>query len=143
GYDPTDLAPDTLWRLLKLYIKQKGVPIILDIDPTSQVWNYPVYAYSVNYSPAGGNFYRGLMALYMADDKVDPHYVGTKVKKRTYTFVCRMHNGSIQPGSSRWVGRSVSDHPDFAWYPYVVKPKNPRLSYAVVRSMLGIGQRHA
>ena len=32
-----------LWRLLKLHVKEQGVPLILDVEAGAEVWNYPVY----------------------------------------------------------------------------------------------------
>ena len=52
--DRHDLAPDQLWRLLKLYVKQQGIPLILDVEAGDQVWNYPIYAYRIQYQPQAG-----------------------------------------------------------------------------------------
>jgi hypothetical protein len=40
-------------------------------------------------------------------------------------------------GSGRWVGQSVQNHPDFAWYPYVVMPENPQVDYEKVKQIIG------
>jgi hypothetical protein len=142
-YDPKNMAPDVLWKNLKLHIQQKGLPLVLDLDPSAQVWNYPVYAYRVDYRPTGAaaGEYQGQMTIWAADDVVPPDFVGTKVAKRTYQFTCRMRNGSVVMGSAQWVGASVRDHPDFGWYPYVIRPENPHLKYDTVRQMLGLAPR--
>ena len=138
-HDPQGLHPDTLWQLLKLYVKEQGVPLVLDLDPGVQVWNYPVYAYRVEYKPSGDgdNQYLGALTLWMADDAVPPDYVGTKVRRHTYQFAFEMRNRSVKSGSGKWVGASEKDHPDFAWYPYVARAENPDVDYAAVQKMLG------
>ena len=136
--DRHDLAPDQLWRLLKLYVKQQGIPLILDVEAGDQVWNYPIYAYRIQYQPqAGANgIYQAKLGLWMADDAVAPDFVGVKVRYQTYQFTFRMQNGSVLMGSGKWVGNSLKDHPDFAWYPYVARPENPEIDYKLVKKML-------
>jgi hypothetical protein len=139
GDDYQDLYPDVLWKYLKMYIKTQGIPVVLDSDAGTQVWNFPTYYYRVEYNPAGsGDLYNCSMTIYMADDGVKADFVGTKVRKNTYQFTCRMKNGSVIAGSGKWVGASVKDHPDFGWYPYITKPENPEIKYAEVITMLGL-----
>jgi hypothetical protein len=133
-----DLLPDQVWRCLKLYVKQQGVPIIMDLDPGQAVWNYPVYRYRVELTRASGNQYRGKMTIWYADDSVAPDFVGLNSGTRHYQFVVAMKNGSTVPGSARWVGPSVRNHPDFAWYPYRVQPENPYIDSARVRRLVGV-----
>jgi len=140
GDDYQDVYPDVLWKNLKMYIKEQGVPVILDTDADVQVWNFPVYYYRVDYQPMGGDRYNCQMVIYYADDGVKPDYIGTKVRKNTYTFTCRMKNGSVIAGSGRWTGRSYKDHPDFGWYPKVVRPSNPEIKYGEVCKLLGINK---
>jgi hypothetical protein len=137
-----DLTPDQLWRYLKLYIKQQGVPLVMDLEAGRQVWNYPVYAYRIQYSGQGGNDYRGRITIWYAEDNVPADFVGTRVGTRTYYCTFKMRGGAVVAGSGRWVGPSVKDHPDFAWYPYVVRPENPHVDYAQVRQMLGQDSYH-
>lgn len=134
GEDINDLYPDVLWKYLKLYIKQQGLPLIMDLEAGSQVWNFPVYAYRISYEPTGGDNYKGLISLYFASDEVFPDYVGVLTNKRDYPFTCKMRNGSVVLGSGRWLGK---DHPDFAWYPVKQQAENPNLDYQTVLKMLG------
>ncbi len=137
GEDPQDIYPDELWRVLKLYIKQRGVPLIVDIESGTQVWNYPVYAYRVEYRPTEQEgVYFAEMSLWMADDAVPPDTVGVQVSKQTYYFMFRLQGGQAVLGTSRWVEPSVQSHPDFAWFPYVVRPENPEVQYEAVRRLI-------
>lgn len=137
--DPNDLTPDNLWMLLKRHIREQGVPLVLDIEPGDQVWNYPVFAYQVDYAPvAGGSSrYRGTIAIWMADDAVPMDFVGVKRLFKKYPFEVTMSNGSVVMGSGKWIGTSEQNHPDFAWFPYVVRPENPEVSYSKVTKILG------
>ena len=145
--DPTkpeyiDLTPDQLWRYLKWYIKQQGLPLVMDLEPGKQVWNYPVYAYRIRYNRTGGNDYRGLITIWYAEDNVPPDYVGTKIGTRTYHCTFKMRGGSVVMGSGHWIGPSIRNHPDFAWSPYVVKSENPSIDYGKIRQMLGLSSHH-
>ncbi len=138
GDDPNDIYPDELWRVLKLYIQQQGVPLIVDIEGGPQVWNHPVYAYRVDYRREGaGNRYFAEMTLWMADDAVPADILGIQVSKQTYYFTFQMQGGAPLMGSANWVEPSRSDHPDFAWYPYIVRAENPEIRYEEVKRLVG------
>lgn len=141
GDDFHDIYPDVLWKYLRLYVKQQGVPLIIDASPGTQVWNYPVYSYQVKYQPADGGKYQAWMKLLMADDAVSPGFVGTKVKAKAYLFTFKAQGGAVVAGSGRWAGVSVKDHPDFAWYPLFPRPRNPYVSYDRVKQLVPVGQR--
>jgi hypothetical protein len=136
--DPHDLRPDVLWQLLKMFIKDQGVPLIMDLDPGPEVWNYPVYAYRVEYQPHpnGGGWQSAQLSLWAADDAVPPDFVGLMPHFQTYTFQFLTRGTAVVAGSASWIGQSVQDHPDFAWYPFVVRPDNPELQYPVVRRLI-------
>jgi hypothetical protein len=136
--DYQDIYPDVLWKCLRTYVKQRGVPLIIDRDPGPAVWNHPVYQYRVTHRPFGSNGQRlATMEIWMADDQVPPSFVGTKTMKKTYQFTFRLKGKALVMGSAKWYGHSQKDHPDFAWYPTLVKAKNPYVKPTVVRRMLG------
>ncbi|MFO0905752.1 MAG: DUF4384 domain-containing protein [Pirellulales bacterium] len=136
--DRGDLAPDQLWQLLKLYIKQQRLPLVLDIEAGEEVWNFPVYAYKITYAPHGGNNQQlAQLTLWFADDFVTPDYVGVKVRRQTYWFTFELRGNKIVAGSGKWHGPSVKDHPDFAWFPTVQRAENPEIDYAQVRQFVG------
>jgi hypothetical protein len=141
--DPQDIYPDQLWRILKLYLQQQGVPLILDIEEGPEVWNYPVYAYHVGFwRPGPGDQYLGQMSLLMSDDTVPLDCVGVKVSKQDYYFTFQIQQGSVVLGSGRWIGPSVANHPDFAWYPHTARSENPEINYSTVKRLVdasGVG----
>lgn len=136
--DPSDLAPDQLWQLLKLYIKQQRLPLVLDIESGAEVWNFPAYAYKITFEPHGGdNQQLAQLTLWFADDFVTPDYVGVKVRRQTYWFTFELRGSKIVAGSGKWHGPSVKDHPDFAWFPTVQRAENPEIVYGQVRQFVG------
>ncbi len=142
--DYHDPDPCTLWEILRTFIKEQRVPLVIDLDASAEVWNYPVYAYRVDYWPTGGlGQQMAQLALWAADDAVPPDYVGLSMHYQTYTFTFQVYNGSILMGSGRWVGQSEQNHPDYAWYPYIVIPENPYLDYNRVKQLVGPGSSSA
>jgi hypothetical protein len=133
-----DVAPDKLWNYLRSHIQQRGVPIIIDSAANTQVWNYPVYRYQVSWHTDASGMARAHMTLWMADDAVQPDFVGTKPLVKEYDFVCKMRGNTILEGSGKWVGKSVVDHPDFAWYPKAEHSENPQMKYSALVAMLGL-----
>jgi hypothetical protein len=137
--DPQDIAPDLLWRILKLYVGSQKIPMVIDIEPGPEVWNFPVYAYEIRSDGTGDGQQDATLTLWMSDDGVPPDYVGSQARRTTYTFACTMRGGAVVMGTGRWTGRSEKDHPDFAWYPYIARADNPEVHYTAVRELVGQG----
>lgn len=139
--DMNDLYPDQLWLICIEYIRENGLAVVMDLDEDYQVWNYPVYRYYVDYTPAndGYNGYWCDMRIWAADDAVSPDYMGTQDVIKDYSFYVRIVGGSIVSGSGYWYGGSQWDHPDFAWYPTVQQSANPYIEYSVVSDILDEG----
>jgi len=132
-----DIAPDELWRLLQTYVKQKKIPLVLDLEAGEQVWNYPVYQYRVDFETSADGWAHATLQLVVAEDDVPEDYIGTKNAKHTYTFRVKMVDGAIDMGTGQWTGESVKDHPDFAWYPYVAVAENPYVDAEQVSRIVG------
>ena len=132
-----DLWPEQLLHALQLYIRQNQLPLILDLEAGPQVWNYPVYQYQVDYQIGSDGSCEGILQLCAADDNVVPDYLGTQYIVRRYTFQAQFSANAMVAGSSRWTGRSVQDHPDFAWYPYVAVAENPDVDGDKVAQVVG------
>jgi hypothetical protein len=137
GGNLADIAPDELWKVLQMYVRSQRLPIVLDIEAGPEVWNYPIYQYSVQLQKLGGRKYAGTMQLVAADNNVRPDYIGTQYTLHDYTFEIELSNGAIVAGSGRWTGGSVTNHPDFCWYPYVSVPENPYVSPEQVGKIVG------
>lgn len=135
--DRQDLAPDALWRILKLYLGTQRVPLVLDIEPGPQVWNFPAYAYELRTDGNGDGTRQATLTLWLVSDGVAPDFVGTQVQRLTYTFTFTMRSGGVVFGSGLWTGRSLQDHPDFAWFPYLARADNPEVQQESVRALVG------
>lgn len=139
GTNPDDIAPDQLWMVLRRHIQKQGIPIILDVEAGTPVWNYPVFAYRVTYNPveSGSSVYQAEMELWLADDGVPQDFVGLQKIYLKYDFQVEIRNGSVVLGTGKWLGESKKAHPDFAWFPYVVVPESPEVDYNLVCKILG------
>lgn len=137
--DPSDIAPDELWLVLRRHLKEQGVPVVLDLEPGPEVWNYPAFAYKIEHKPVQENslIHKGTMSIWFADSGVPKNFVGQKRVFQRYHFQVEMHGDSIVMGTGKWIGESVKNHPDFAWFPYVVRSTNPEIDYAAACKLLG------
>jgi hypothetical protein len=135
--DPNDIAPDRLWKVCQDYIGEQGIPLLMDLDNTKEVWTYPVYGYRIDYnrSSEGGDLYDGEMTLFVSNTTVPPDYVGSLLLRKQYTFTIRMKNGVIEEGSGRWTGKSRKDHPDYAWYPASRGQENTGLVHGLAQKL--------
>jgi hypothetical protein len=137
--DKLDLKPDDLWQLLRRYIKEQKTPLVFDLSAGSEVWNYPCYAYKIEHKPvsAGSKIHKGTISLWCATDAVPPNFTGLKIEFRKYEFQVEIQDGNIVMGTGKWLGASVNDHPDFAWFPLIVRSSNPEMDYGKVCKILG------
>jgi len=137
--DTNDIAPDELWMVLRRYIKEQKLPVVLDLEPGPEVWNYPAFAYRVEYAPiqTGSPIHQGTISLWFADDAVPKNFVGLKRVFQRYRFQVEMRGDSVVMGTGKWIGESARNHPDFAWFPYIVRSSNPEVKYDLVCNLLG------
>ncbi|MDO4558950.1 MAG: DUF4384 domain-containing protein [Planctomycetia bacterium] len=137
--EPQDILPDELWMVLRRYIREQKLPIVLDLEPGPQVWNYPAFAYRIDYHPvrAGSPEHHCELHLWLVDDGVPIDFVGTRQVYQRYQFRVEITDGSVVLGTGKWVGESERKHPDFAWFPYVVRSSNPEMDYGKVCDLLG------
>ncbi len=135
-----DINPLDFQNVLETYLKDNGIPILIDADPTKEIWTYPLYKYELSYTDEGSTRHVTLK-IYCAtdiydngvldpDDTEDTHFF-----TKTYTYDLTLDiNGN--PISGQWTGNSVNDHPDFAWYPEHIASDNPYISLETVRTII-------
>ncbi len=135
-----DINPLDFQNLLEMYLKDNDTPILIDADPTVEIWTYPVYKYELNYNDEG-NIRHCTLTIYCAtdiyddgtmdpDDFGDPHYFS-----KTYTYDLTL-DSSGTPISGVWTGNSIDDHPDFAWYPENIASSNPYVELSKVKQII-------
>ncbi len=104
-----DIAPAWMDWLLRYYVRYYRYPFIMDISADSQVWNFPVFAYTRNSTVYAGGSESVSTTVWYSNPLAN--VTGTKYFSRTYTY-------NLVPGQlGTWTGSSVNDHPDFAWVP--------------------------
>jgi len=138
-----DINPLDFQNVLETYLKDNGIPILIDADPTEEIWTYPLYRYELSYTDEGSTRHV-VLKIYCAtdiydtgtldpDDTDDTHFF-----TKTYTYDLTLDiNGN--PISGQWTGTSVNDHPDFAWYPEHIASTNPYVSLETVHTIISKG----
>lgn len=133
GTDPNsaafkDIHPAWMDWLLRYYVRYYKYPFIMDVNADSQVWNFPVFAYSRTSAPAAGGGENVTTRVWFSNPKAG--VTGTQYFSRVYTY-------TLKPGTlGTWTGASYTDHPDFAWVPSG-KRAVPHLNEGVVEEIVG------
>lgn len=135
GDDIQDMSPIAVWQVLRTFVNQNKTPVVLDLNPGPQVWSYPVYRYRLQYNPIGANNYQGQLSIWVANFQVYPDTIGTVPEQHDYFFTFQAQGAQLVAGSDRWIGPSVNDHPDFAWYPTQRGQDNPQVDYNLVSQL--------
>jgi hypothetical protein len=129
GDDPQDMSPLLVWYVLRKFVAQDKTGVVFDLNPGPEVWSYPCFKYQLSYQPMGNGSFLGQLSIWVATFQVHPDVVGTVPEKHDYTFTFQANGSQLIFGSDHWTGRSVDDHPDFAWYPTARAQDNPELDY--------------
>ena len=157
--DNVPMPPGGFWKMLRDNIRGDNTggrhrPIGFDLYscPASphgndQVWNYPVFAYTVNYAASDANVYAGTMTIRLEDDNATPTASAHTSTSVTYGFRdVVITSGVVDPNSGTWTSSSWTDdangdghaeyvYPDVAWYPSSPVGENPYIDYMNVRGM--------
>jgi len=135
--DPDDIHPDQLWKLMQDRMGEQGLPLLMDLDNTKEVWTYPVYGYRIEYQPdrSESDLYNCELTLFVTNTTVPPDYVGCLTLRKYYTFDVKMKDGVIEEGTGKWTGKSKKDHPDYAWYPASRGQENTELDYSLAHDL--------
>ncbi|NOZ13883.1 MAG: hypothetical protein GXO69_09605 [Acidobacteria bacterium] len=122
GTDGGSLDPLTFQTELQANLRDNGIPLLMDSDPTEEVWTWPIYSYTMDWTDDGDIRHVTLTVL-TSTDGVMPDDVNSNYKTFSYTYDLTLSNG--EPISGVWTGDSLTYHPDFCWYPETVIPGNP------------------
>ena len=128
--NPEDPADFHYWLLN--YIKDQGRAFYAELDPSEEVWNFPVYGYQME-STRNGSLMEVACTIWYASDFVDPDYQGTEALSKTYTYTLVLSGDEIVGGE--WTGNSVYDRPQQIVMPLGLGTYNPYLDYALVRDI--------
>jgi hypothetical protein len=102
-----DVYPVHFDNMVRYWIGQQKVPLMMDFDPGNQVWNYPVYAFSRSSTWSGNKEY---VTMKLTNARPYYGYNGTASQTRTFYYTLQSGtNGSWSNPS----GSSVNTHPDY------------------------------
>lgn len=160
--DNIPMTPGEVWTALRDNIRGDmlggvGRPLSMDLyscasspSGTDQVWNHPVFAYSVHCTLTDSNRYNGTITVTAESDAGAPIASAHDSFMVAYRFRDVVVNaGIVDPASGIWVssgwtddpdGNGVADYiyPDVAWYPAVRIGGNNVLEYPLIRGMIRI-----
>ena len=141
-----DLNPATFHILTTNFLGVFQKPVIVDIDPSEAVWNYPIVSYEVKYKQKATLrdvtywLFNEIKDTYVYNPSaVSFEYVQTEIllstdNKKIYEYILELDaNGNIIGGE--WYRNSKSDHPDFMWRHTTPTPANPYLNIDVVNAI--------
>ncbi len=117
-------SPGLFWRWLRREIggvnpmHGHAMAIIGELYYGPEIWNYPIYKYSITYS---GNPISGTITIYAASDG-DPAYADSKtLYETTFTYQFSgvdLDNFSEPSDSGTWIGSDSFSRPDCIWRPF-------------------------
>jgi hypothetical protein len=123
-----DPSPGLFWRYLRKEIKGvtalnpmhgHGMGFVGELYYGDEVWNYPIYKYSVSYKGTASNLY-GTMKVYVAGDS-KPSYADSKsLYYQTFTYQfqgVRLDSTGNPMDSGTWTGSGPYSRPDAIWRP--------------------------
>jgi hypothetical protein len=138
-----DLNPATLHLAITNFIGRFKKPIIVDIDPTEQVWNYPAISYRVlrkdSLTARDANWWlqdRNEEGYQYNDNAKSFEYYQTEIAfkdgtKRIYEYILELDTYGYIIGGE-WYGSSKTQHPDFVWRHSQPTAENPYIDINVV-----------
>ncbi|MEW5760920.1 MAG: pre-peptidase C-terminal domain-containing protein, partial [Candidatus Thermoplasmatota archaeon] len=122
GGDVNDIYPKDFHTNILKWIGNWRKAIVADIVADVQVWNHPLYAYSMDIedNPSDSSKKNVTVTVKYVSDGVDKDYVGTVSFDKTYRYWLKFKNGAIvdsawHKGSEKWEGNNSNAHPDFLW----------------------------
>ena len=116
-------SPGLFWRYLRDEIRGDdpmhghGMAFVGELYYGSEVWNYPIYGFEVNYSSSYP--YSGTMTIRFSHDG-DPSYAdSTTLYYGTYTYqFSGVYSDGVNPtDSGTWIGSGPYHRPDAIWRP--------------------------
>ena len=142
--DPTvkdaceDVDPGVLHAALVNWMGIKGQYVIMDLQRDVQVWNYPIYGYSINYGNSGQRLtaaqaatlvWGGALSTYIFNPSAVSFFqvdltinyahetsipANGSYLTKTYQYVLELDAADNIIGGE-WINGSITDHPDFIW----------------------------
>jgi hypothetical protein len=114
---------------LLYYIGELDTPIAADMDPSEELWYYPIYKYRMDMNDAGSVRHVTCRVWYTVSTEAD--FQGAVVYTREYTYDLTVGpDGTITGG--RWTGSSESNHPGLMFVVLGEGAENPHVDSETV-----------
>lgn len=104
-----------------------------DLDPSDEVWAFPIYAYDLVMGVRVADIQPVTVVIEYASDFVPQDYVGTEVRTKEYTYSLIYSGETII--DSEWTGASISDHPQTLSIVTEQESYVDNLDYALVKEI--------
>jgi hypothetical protein len=126
-----DVTPAQFDQVMREYMGKQRMNVIMDLDPGSEVWNYPAYSYERT-ATVIGDVQQVTMRIQVAIPQVGVS--GTVSDTLNYTYTLRAGT------DGEWTGNSIHTHPDFLWIitgrtGQGASQVNPNVSYDIVKEI--------
>jgi competence protein ComEA len=112
--DITDLSPKSVLQLLEVYVNQRGVPFVFDTTAGDQVWNFPVWKYTLNLTETtvgGASAASGLININTAGQSELETLWGVSTVRGSRIIAYRQAHGPFQTTEDiikvRGIGRGI------------------------------------
>lgn len=143
-----DLNPASLHLALGNFLGAHQLPLIIDLQPDAQVWNYAVTGYTTRvrrinedeakqlvHANSGRPYPFHANARGFAAVSTDVELLLGSPSRATFEYLLELdHQGAIIGGE--WLGTTRLKHPDFVWRPErQPRPLNPHLDAAIIREI--------
>ena len=129
-------SPLDFHQLLERFIRDEQTPVIIDLGTDGEIWNYPVYKYTTDYTTAGVvRHYTTTISF--ASDGVFPDYVGTATLEETYYYYIKTDPFGEEILESGWEGTSIDEPPVNGFEPLGTACRIPDLDLEVLDSIAG------
>ena len=118
-------SPGLFWYYLRKEIKGvnsmhgKKMGFVGELYYGGEVWNYPIYRYSVTYS--GTSTVSGTMKIWVAADSKPLYADSTTLYYKTFTYKfkgVKVDSSGNPRNSGTWIGSGHYYRPDAIWRPY-------------------------
>jgi len=119
--DYKDVLPLAFLRALSLTI-DRGLLLEADLEPGSEVWNYPIFKYDLKWKQTRPGVVGGEVTIFYADDDVHFDAVFSTnsrrpdIQSRKLPFELKVPakwDGDLRSAKEgRWIGTAIDEHPD-------------------------------
>jgi hypothetical protein len=113
-----DISPAEFHRIIQVMLEDRRTPFIMDRDPRPPVWNTPVQGarWTIHRDRSRADLFHvhtWIHAVFPYDEDRDSTERLAPVIEYQYDLEAHPAPGGYEVHGSRWIGRSVREHPDF------------------------------